>query len=349
MDLNLRSSVMRAKDPQIVYQARNISCAGGNVFDTGFAPFSADNLSKDFRITLRITSFTKTSGSNNQDVVLGCKYEGTKNGLSYPGIYIRLYNSNTNQFDIGGYNYWHPNIADLLGKNLYIWRKNGTFYGQIEGNARQTLSVRSTEFDQNIILGAGEQTSGTYFRPSTCEIEFVRLEVANAEPQGWKTYISNDFNTYSQYVDPTGCTLDVAADGSYFYMISNGQNQNSTHFYNNPRFAYTHIRNKHCRVTWDIECSDPITLDGTNDSGNIGLALYSVQNQTSGKNTANRKSAKNVATLANFLGRHTVEFIPAEWFEGLTLAPYFGWCFGFRSTTSGRWIKVNEFTFEVWE
>lgn len=98
MVLSLRSNVMRSKDPKILYQARNLACTGSNVFDTGFAPFSAENINKDFRITIRISSFTKTSGSNNQDVVLGCKYEGTKNGQQYPGIYIRLFNSNQNLF-----------------------------------------------------------------------------------------------------------------------------------------------------------------------------------------------------------------------------------------------------------
>lgn len=183
MVLSLRSNVMRSKDPKILYQARNLACTGNNVFDTGFAPFSAENISKDFRITIRISSFTKTSDSNNLDVILGCKYEGTKDGQQYPGVYIRLYNSNQNQFQIGGYNYWQPNITDVLGNILYIWRKDGVFYGQLEGGTRNTLSVRSTQFDQNIILGAGEQTNGTNFRYSTCTIDFIRVEISDSETE----------------------------------------------------------------------------------------------------------------------------------------------------------------------
>lgn len=183
MNLELRSTVMKAKDPHIVYQARNLSCTGGNVFDTGFAPFSAENIEKDFKITLRITSFTKTAGSGNQDVVLGCKYEGTKNGQSYPGIYIRLYNNNTTLFDVGGYNYWRPKVDDVLGKNLYIWRESGTYYGQIDGDTKRTLSVRVANFDQNIILGAGQKTNGTYFRYSKGVIDYVRIEYLNVEDE----------------------------------------------------------------------------------------------------------------------------------------------------------------------
>lgn len=170
-DMMLRRNVMGASDPNIIYLAHNLVCDGDDVYDTGFAPFSHDNASVDFKITLRLRSATYTTA---QAVVMGCKYEGTLSGQQYPGIYIRF--QNASYFEIGGYNYYKPTINSVVGKNLYIWRRSGTFYAQLEGSAQQTLSVRVAEFNQNIIFGAGQQTGGTYFRYSNCVIEYVRLE-----------------------------------------------------------------------------------------------------------------------------------------------------------------------------
>lgn len=173
MNLKLRSEVMRANDSNILYIARNLVCTGSNVFDTGFAPFSSANIDKNFKITIRMASVGTVTA---QEVFLGCKYEGTLNGLSYPGIYFRR-NGSKQSADIGGYNYYQPAISTLLGKNLYIWRKSGNWYAQIEGQTQRTLSVRSTTFDQNIVIGAGVQTNGTYFRYSHCNIDYVRIEL----------------------------------------------------------------------------------------------------------------------------------------------------------------------------
>ena len=180
MKLELRSKVMTAKDPRIVYLARNLVCDGATTFDTGFAPFSADNIDKDFKITIRLKTFDTTTAS--QGVVLGCKYEGTLNGQSYPGIYFRRYNA-TGQFDIGGYNYWRPQINTVVGNNFYIWRESGSWYAQIDGQTRTSLSVRSTTFNQNIVIGAGVQTNGTYFRYSKGVIDYVRIEYLNIEDE----------------------------------------------------------------------------------------------------------------------------------------------------------------------
>lgn len=162
---------MAASDPKIIYLAHNLVCDGTNLFDTGFAPYSHENINKDFKITIRMGRITYTT---NQAVLLGCKYEGTLDGQQYPGIYFRVQNNTT--VEIGGYNYYKPRISAVLGKNLYIWRRSGAYYALLDGMTRQTLSVRSTEFDQHIILGAGQQPDGTYFRNSNCAIDYVRIE-----------------------------------------------------------------------------------------------------------------------------------------------------------------------------
>lgn len=171
MNLQLRSDVMRATDAKTAYVARSLVCDGATAFDTGFKPFYGDDASANFKITLRI----KSMGSNaNQAVVLGCKYEGTTGGQQWPGIYIRV---SGNNFEIGGYNYWKPTIASIVGKNLYIWRTGGKWYAQIDSEtSSHSLSVRVATFNQPLVLGAGVQTNGTYFRYCKCNIDYVRIE-----------------------------------------------------------------------------------------------------------------------------------------------------------------------------
>lgn len=172
MNLKLRSEVMRANDSKTLYLARNLVCDGTNYFDTGFAPYSAENINKDFKITIRVKQATFTAAN---DVILGCKYEGTLDGQQWPGIYFRHYTSTT--CEIGGYDYYRPSLASVVGNNLYIWRESGNYYAQIEGQNQTTLSVRSAVFNQNIVIGAGIQTNGVPFRYSTGVIDYIRIEL----------------------------------------------------------------------------------------------------------------------------------------------------------------------------
>lgn len=160
----------------MIYTATDLVCDGTNYFDTGFAPFSADNLNKDFKITIYVSNLTAVSGGNNQDVILGCKYEGTLGGKQYPGIYFRRHNGDLSRFQIGGATYWTPTIASVLDHTLYIWRQSGNWYAQIENETVQTLSINTTTFDQNIVIGAGIQTNGTPFRYSNCTVDFIKIE-----------------------------------------------------------------------------------------------------------------------------------------------------------------------------
>lgn len=173
MNIELRRDAMYANDEKLIYRARNLVCRGDNFYDTGFAPFSSENINKDFKIIVRMSSFSGNYGMQN--VVLGCKYEGTLNGLSWPGFYWRL-NSQATSMELGGYNYYTFSVASALGKNLFFWRKNGIYKCHFEGDAERTLSVRSTVFNQPIIIGAGMQTNGTKFRYATCAIDYVCIE-----------------------------------------------------------------------------------------------------------------------------------------------------------------------------
>lgn len=173
MNIKLRRDAMCADDEKLIYRARNLVCDGHSFYDTGFAPFSSENINKDFKITVRMSSCTGVYGMQN--VVLGCKYEGTLDGMSWPGFYWRVHVGGINM-ELGGYNYYVFSIDYALGKNLFFWRKNGIYKCHFEGDAERTLSVRSTVFNQPIIIGAGMQTDGTKFRYSTCAIDYVCIE-----------------------------------------------------------------------------------------------------------------------------------------------------------------------------
>lgn len=172
MNIDLRRQAMRAKDPKILFIGKDLICDGATFYDTGFAPFSTADANTDFKITIRLKSYTYDVA---QAVVLGCKYEGTLSGQQWPGIYIRA--NGSNKFDVGGYSYYQPTVASLLNKNFYIWRKDGKWYAQIAGSTQKSLSVRVATFNQNIVLGAGVQTNGTKFRYSNCVIDYVRIEL----------------------------------------------------------------------------------------------------------------------------------------------------------------------------
>lgn len=172
MNLDLRSDVMRAEDENTLYLGKNLVFDGTNFVDTGFAPFTTNNANVDFMITMRLSSFTDDVA---QAVILGCKYEGTLSGQSYPGIYVRR--SSATQFEMGGYNYAKVNISNVLNTNIYIWRKSGSWKYKIGNGSAGDLSVRVATFNQNIVLGAGVQTSGTKFRYSKCKIDYIRIEL----------------------------------------------------------------------------------------------------------------------------------------------------------------------------
>lgn len=174
MNIELRRDAMHANDEKLIYRARNLVCRGNNFYDTGFAPFSSENINKDFKITVRMSSFSGDYGMQN--VVLGCKYEGTLNGLSWPGFYWRL-NAQANSMELGGYNYYTFSVNSALGNNLFIWRKNSIYKCDfLVGASEQTLSVRSTIFDQPILIGAAMKPDGSKFRHSRCTIDYICIE-----------------------------------------------------------------------------------------------------------------------------------------------------------------------------
>lgn len=176
MDIRRKVLISKRKT-NIIYYRKNIVCDGTNFFDTGFAPFSTANANVDFKITFKINSFEYAGTGTAQDTLFSCKYEGTLSGQQWPGFLLRKKSgANTQIFEMGGYSYWNINIADALEKEISLWRQNGAWKGQIEDGTIQTLNVRIATFNQNIIIGSGEQTNGTKFRNAKATFDYFKLE-----------------------------------------------------------------------------------------------------------------------------------------------------------------------------
>lgn len=164
----------------------------------------------------------------------------------------------------------------------------------------------------------------------------------------WDMMIHNSFDKYTFTLGSKGNTFTRMDGGEWVQVISNGQNQNTSSFFNSYRYVYTDIKDKVCRLTWNIECSDPDAFTTATGSGNLTFGLYTTQNQTSG-NLSYRKGKVDFAslTLGTFLGYHSEEFIPSAVLAGQTVANYFGWNIGFRSSVEGLTINIMQLDFEV--
>lgn len=177
---------------------------------------------------------------------------------------------------------------------------------------------------------------------------FLRRRVS-AEGSNWTVLSPRNFNgNYTINNVNTGSTFTISSDGSYIQAVSNGQNQNTSDCYLSRRFIYNDIKNKRCRLTWNIECTDPtIVIDGTNTNGNVTIDLFNQRAQLTGAYASTRVSKKDISTSATYLGTHTIEFVPSELFEGLTTADWIGWHIGFRSNINGATIRINSIIFAV--
>lgn len=157
----------------------------------------------------------------------------------------------------------------------------------------------------------------------------------------------NGFDTYFKAIQGGGNNFVVKDGGEWVEVVSNGLNVNGTSFFNNPRYVYNDIKDRVCRITWVIECDDVDVLDGVNSDGSIELGLFTVQDQETGIVDSYRRAMVRIATAENFIGYHSIDFVPGEVFAGFTQADYFGWNIGFRSNVSGLTIRITRFDFEI--
>lgn len=210
-----------------------------------------------------------------------------------------------------------------------------------------TLTRLSTARDDIItaLTGKGVTATGHGFEDFPSDIAAIDQGGGGGGGE-WTTFKHNAFDTYTIYTVSNQWT--VMDNGNWAYVTSNGQNSNNSQFYVNPKFAYSSIKNKTCRISWNITSDeiDSFPEAITNAYANIQLLLSSVQNQTGNANST-RVAYVNIATSNNVLGTHTYEFVPSTLFAGQAEGAYFGWQIGFRTNVSDQKLNVMKFDFEV--
>lgn len=173
-----RKKYLDGGNTNLIYEASNLVLTGSNYFDTGFMAYSSENFNKDFKITVLCANDVISTGDTS--VVLGCKYEGTTGGKSYPGFYFRFgsgqYRNDLELSSSSSVRIRKPK-GDFLGKTVYMSRRGGKWYLQIEDGAEESITPNNaTVFNQSLLIGAGMQTNGNIFRYTKGTIEYVKIE-----------------------------------------------------------------------------------------------------------------------------------------------------------------------------
>lgn len=161
------------------------------------------------------------------------------------------------------------------------------------------------------------------------------------------TLLTHGFDKYVIFNQTNGSVFSVQNDVAV--GVADGKNNNTSQFYSQNRIIYDDIKDKTCRLTWTVECDGDISsfAGGTQSSGNITLGLYNRRDQAGGQYGTTRVSKKDIANYSNFIGHHSVEFVPSELFSGLTKAPWLGINIGFRSSINGLTVRITQLDFEV--
>lgn len=169
-----RELLATQKDPSIIYEAKNLTLTGTNRFSTGFAPFSAENINKDFELRFYVENVDMTI--DRQYTIIGGKYEGTINGVSYPGFYCRRVTDSTTDTEVSGNGYWRMEKENMLDCEFFVNRIGGVWhYGNDKGMYSE-FQVRSTVFDQELIIGAATRPNGTFFRYGKFTARYITVK-----------------------------------------------------------------------------------------------------------------------------------------------------------------------------
>ena len=140
---------------------------GTNYIDTGLNLYSAENINKDFEISLTVDIF---GGNSNQATLINVKDESQNN--VWPGFAYRVASGNTN-FELTAR--WPGESASSVlnkistPKKVKIARRNGIVYYSFDDAAETKListpaSSLTSAFTQNVTFGASLNSSGNPFR-----------------------------------------------------------------------------------------------------------------------------------------------------------------------------------------
>ena len=152
---------------------------GTNYIDTGINLFSAENINKDFEISLTIN---QVGGNVAQATLMNLKDEGQNN--VWPGVAYRTRNGGGFEFSARwpGQSNVSLNETATPPKTIALARRNGIIYYSINGSEEATLiatpaSSLNKAFGSNLTFGASLNGSGSPFRYFTGVVSNISVEL----------------------------------------------------------------------------------------------------------------------------------------------------------------------------
>lgn len=152
---------------------------GTNYIDTGINLFSAENINKDFEISLTIN---QVGGNVAQATLMNLKDEGQNN--VWPGVAYRTRSGGGFEFSARwpGQSNVSLNETATPPKTIALARRNGIIYYSINGSEEATLiatpaSSLNMAFGSNLTFGASLNGSGSPFRYFTGVVSNISVEL----------------------------------------------------------------------------------------------------------------------------------------------------------------------------
>lgn len=152
---------------------------GTNYIDTGINLFSAENINKDFEISLTIN---QVGGNVAQATLMNLKDEGQNN--VWPGVAYRTRSGGGFEFSARwpGQSNVSLNETATPPKTIALARRNGIIYYSINGSEEATLiatpaSSLNTAFGSNLTFGASLNGSGSPFRYFTGVVSNISVRL----------------------------------------------------------------------------------------------------------------------------------------------------------------------------
>ena len=152
---------------------------GTNYIDTGINLFSAENINKDFEISLTIN---QVGGNVAQATLMNLKDEGQNN--VWPGVAYRTRSGGGFEFSARwpGQSNVSLNETATPPKTIALARRNGIIYYSINGSEEATLiatpaSSLNTAFGSNLTFGASLNGSGSPFRYFTGVVSDISVRL----------------------------------------------------------------------------------------------------------------------------------------------------------------------------
>lgn len=169
MDLVIRRNTLLAgiNNKKLIYEGKNLVFDGTNFIDTGFAPYSEENIDKDFQIIFSLHNAVFTS--------MGTIINALREVTPYPGFCFR-FPRNYDYVEITGTEDKEV-TSKYNDKKFIIRRRNGIISLIFEDKEPFIPSLATrTIFDNHLILGCSEHNGNEKWRFFKGTIGYIRIE-----------------------------------------------------------------------------------------------------------------------------------------------------------------------------